>query len=270
MIKDIVEVKNKTPMNFAPIKEVMEVYVPDIKNPNISKRNGMVYALCGSGGSGKSNLLMNLFRSPNGYREKFHNIYYFIPEVSFSSIENHPFAKHDKVYHDFDIPTLEGIYNELISKKVDDDKQEKKKKKKTKKYYDSESESEEEEEEEKEVEYSVIIVDDFADQLKTKEIQKYLSKFIIKLRHLCCGIIFTLQSYLYFPRILRKQITYTSIFKPKSIPEWYSIASELLHLNKDDALKVFNYVFDRPYTHLDIDTTSNTLYKNFNLLNLKY
>ena len=44
---------------------------------------------------------------------------------------------------------------------------------------------------------------------------------------------------------------------------------KLLHLNKDDALYLYNYVFDKPYTHLDLDTVTNTLYKNFNLLELK-
>ena len=80
---------------------------------------------------------------------------------------------------------------------------------------------------------------------------------------------FTLQSYLYMPKILRKQITYTSLFRTKNIEEFNSIAKELLHLNKEDALTLFNFVFDKPYTHLDIDTTTSVLYKNFNLLELK-
>jgi hypothetical protein len=92
---------------------------------------------------------------------------------------------------------------------------------------------------------------------------------LIKARHLCCSFIFTLQSYLYFPKTLRKQITYTSIFKTKNVEEWYSIANELLNLKKDDALTLFNYVFDKPYSHLDYDTTNNTVYKEFNELKLE-
>ncbi len=105
-----------------------------------------------------------------------------------------------------------------------------------------------------------------ADNLKSKDIQKQLNKMIIKARHIQCSFIFTLQSYLYFPKMLRKQITYTSIFRTKNVEEFNSIAKELLHLNKDDALTLFNFVFDKPYTHLDLDTTTSTLYKNFNLL----
>jgi hypothetical protein len=69
--------------------------------------------------------------------------------------------------------------------------------------------------------------------------------------------------------MLRKQLTYISIFKTKNVEEWYSIANELLNLKKDDALIVFNYVFSKPYAHLDIDTTTNQLYKNFNLLAIR-
>jgi len=108
-----------------------------------------------------------------------------------------------------------------------------------------------------------------ADILKDKAVQKQLNKMIIKARHIQCAFIFTLQSYLYMPKIIRKQITYTSIFKPKSIAEWNSITQELLHLNKDDALILYNFVYDKPYTHLDLYTVTNTLYKNFNLLELK-
>jgi hypothetical protein len=71
------------------------------------------------------------------------------------------------------------------------------------------------------------------------------------------------------PKILRKQITYTTIFKPKNIEEWNSISKELLNLVKDDALKVYDYVFDENYNHIDIDLVTNKYYKNFNLLQLE-
>ena len=39
-------------------------------------------------------------------------------------------------------------------------------------------------------------------------------------------------------------------------------------MNKEDTLNLYNYVYDQPYTHLDIDTLNNKLYKNFNLLEI--
>ena len=48
--------------------------------------------------------------------------------------------------------------------------------------------------------------------------------------------------------------------------EYESIATEMFNLNKTDALTLYDFVFDKPYTHLDFDTVNNTIYKNFNLL----
>ncbi len=269
-ITDIVEIHNPNETQYKPIKERQDVYVPSIVNQNISRRNGMVYLLCGSGGSGKTNLLLNMFKSKDNYRNKFHNIFYFCPESSMSSLEHHPFEDHDKVYHDLTVQSLDEIYHELSAYKIESkQKVEKKKKKKKSKYDEQDEEESEEDEEPKEIQYSAIIIDDMADVLKDKAIQKQLNRMIIKSRHLCASFIFTLQSYLYMPRMIRKQCTYTTIFKPKSIAEWNSISQELLHLNKDDALTLYNYDFDKPYTHLDLDTCENRIYKSFNLLELK-
>lgn len=68
------------------------------------------------------------------------------------------------------------------------------------------------------------------------------------------------------PKLLRKQVTYTTIFKPKSYAEWATLSVELFNLSKEDGLKVYNYVFDENYNHIDIDLVDNKYYKNFNLL----
>ena len=232
--KDFLKIKRK------PIKERMDIYVPDVPK-YLSCRNGMCYVLCGAGGSGKTSLLLNLFQKKDFYRGKFDNIYYFCPDSSFTSVVNHPFKNHDKVFHDLSEDILQTIYDELIEIKTTQD----------------------------DIEYSVIIIDDFASSLKDNQMVQTLNKFIIKLRHLGCGFIFTLQSYLYFPKILRKQITYATIFKPNSLPEWYSIADELFNMKKNDALEIYNYVYNEQYNHLDVDTKNNTYYKNFNLLQFK-
>ena len=259
-INEIQEIQNPIKEKMTPIKEKQDIYVPDIINKNISRRNGMVYCLTGSGGSGKTSLLLNMFKTKNMYRNKFHNIYYICPSSSFSSVQKHPFEKHDKVYHELTTTLLNEIYNELIAKKEEATKE---KEKKEKVYEDEEPESEEK----KEIEYSCIIIDDMASTLKENDILIELNKMIIKARHLCCSFIFTLQSYYYMPKILRKQITYITIFKPKNIEEWNSISKELMNLNKDDALKIYNYVFDDAYTHIDIDLVRNLYFKSFNALN---
>jgi hypothetical protein len=238
-IKEIIEIENNELKLGKPIQETMSVFIPDIDpNLNIPCRNGFHAVFCGSGGSGKSSLMMNLIKGP--YKKKFDNIYYFCPMVSFTSVKNHPFKKHDKVYHDFTVSALSGIYNELEEKK-----------------------------EEKLNEYSLIILDDLADCLKNNDVQILMNKMMIKSRHLQVSWIISLQAYYYFPKQLRRQITNFILFKTKSIDEFQSLARELFNMNSDDALTLYNYVFDKNYNHLDVDTVTNTYYKNFNLLELK-
>jgi GTPase SAR1 family protein len=238
-IKEILEIENDKLKLGNPIKESMNIFIPDIDpDLNIPCRNGFHAVFCGSGGSGKSSLMMNLIKGP--YKKKFNNIYYFCPMVSFTSVKNHPFKKHDKIYHDFTVTELSEIYKELEEKK-----------------------------ENNEDEYSLIILDDLADCLKHNDIQVLMNKMMIKSRHLQVSWIITLQAYYYFPKQLRRQITNFILFKTKSIDEFQSLARELFNMNSDDALTLYNYVFDKNYNHLDVDTVTNTYYKNFNLLELK-
>jgi len=241
-IVDIKEEINKDIKTTKPVKEKMDKYVKDIPD-GISRRNGMIYLLVGSGGSGKTSLLLNQFRRQGSYHKKFHNLYLFTPSISFMSVQNHPFEKHDKVYHELTRETLEDLFSELKDRKED---------------YDSDDDEE--------MEYNCVIIDDFASSLKEKDVQKLLNTMLIKARHLNTCFIFTLQSYLYFPKMLRKQTTYATIFKPKNKEEWNSINQELLQMKEDDARKIYDYVFGQEYSHLDVDTIENKLYRNFNPL----
>ena len=238
-IQEIHLVPNENlPKKLTPVKEVMNIKIPDVID-GVPNRNGFIWVLTGSGGSGKTSLMLNFFKRKELYRNKFHNVYYICPMSSFLSVEKHPFDGHDKVHHELTVGLLEGIYQELCDKKESDE----------------------------DTEYNCIIIDDMASTLKENDIQKQLNKMLIKARHINCAFIFTLQSYYYFPKILRKQITNITIFKPKNVEEWNSISKELLNMNKEDALTLYNYVYDEPYTHLDLDTVDNKVYKNFNLLN---
>lgn len=226
------------------IKEKMDINIANI-NENIACRNGFIYALTGSGGSGKSSLLLSMFKSTKFYRKKFDNIYLFTPRSSFLSVEKHPFETHDKVFHELNTNTLSNIYkelNELKEASIDEGIP---------------------------IENSIIIIDDFANALKDHDLTQYLNKMIVKARHLSCCFIFTLQSYYLLPLILRKQITNVSIFRPKNKKEWGTICDELLNIDKNDMLALYNYVYDEPYTHLDYDTLNGNIYKNFNKLILE-
>jgi hypothetical protein len=237
---DISEVPNASIKETKPIKEKMNKYIPDIVE-GISRRNGMIYLMIGSGGSGKTSLLLNQFRRGGAYHRKFHHLYLFTPAISFQSVANHPFEKHDKVYNELTRDSLEDLYKELRERK-------------------------EEHDDDDEMEYNCVIIDDMASTLKEKDVQRLLNTMLIKARHLNTCFIFTLQSYLYMPKMLRKQTTFATIFKPKNREEWNSINQELLQMKEDDAKNLYDYVFEKEYAHLDIDTIENAIYRNFNHL----
>ena len=213
----ISEIKNDLP-KISPVKEIMSIFIEGI-NPNIANRNGFIYALIGSPGSGKSSLLLSLFRSKNYYKNKFNHIYLITPESSFLSVENHPFKDHSKVYHDLNSQVLENIYNELVEIK--------------KECIDNNYE----------IEHSCIIVDDFASELKDKELIRALKQLLIKSRHIGCSFIFTLQTYNLFPLVLRKLLTNITLFKPKNKIELESVRKELINFNETDTTELMNYIF---------------------------
>ena len=240
---DISEVPNDKFQATKPVKESMDKYIPDIVE-GISRRNGMIYLMIGSGGSGKTSLLLNQFRKGGAYHRKFHHLYLFTPAISFQSVVKHPFEKHDKVINELTRDNLNELYDELKSRKED-------------------------REEDDDMEYNCVIIDDMASSLKEKDVQRLLNTMLIKARHLNTCFIFTLQSYLYMPKMLRKQTTFATIFKPKNREEWDSLNKELIQMRDEDARQLFEYVYDKEYSHLDIDTIEGKLYRNFNELTIK-
>tara|TARA_R110000851_G_scaffold38124_2_gene98022 strand:+ start:574 stop:1299 length:726 start_codon:yes stop_codon:yes gene_type:complete len=226
-----------------PIKEIMELFIPGV-NPSLPNRNGFVYCLIGTPGSGKSSLLFSTLFSKHYYRSKFDNVYLITPESSFLSLSKHPFEGHEKVYHELNEEVLSNITSEIEEFKKDAIR------------------------DKNPLEYSCIIVDDFASDLKDKNIIRALKQMLIKSRHINTACIFTLQAYNLFPLLLRKWITNISLFKPKNAMESENIREELLNMNKDDFIKLTKYVYDKPFNHLDLDTMSMELRKNYNLLQI--
>ena len=241
MITNIQEIENPDIPKMKPIKECMNIFIQDIPT-SIPNRNGFIYCCCGPPGSGKSSFILNLFKNKHLYRGKFDNIFYFCPESSFLSVEKHPFEKHDKIYHELTVENLESIYDQVVAIK-------------------SESECKN---------YNLVLLDDFANELKNPDIIKALSKFLVKTRQLQTAFIFTLQSFYLCPKQLRKLISNLTLFKPKNYSEWTSISDEIFNLSKDDGLKLYRYVFSEEYSHLDVDLANNVYYKNFNQLVLTY
>lgn len=239
---EIVLIENKSLPHMRPVHEKMDLIIPEIPE-GVPRYNGGVWVVSGSGGSGKSSMLLSFFRSKKLYRNRFDHIWYICPMSSMLSVIKHPFAEHDKVFHDLTPDLLNQIYTELNEIK--------------------------EANEDGEQEYSCLFIDDMADSLKDKHIQRALNRILIKARHLKVMIIICCQAWKYFPLQLRRQITNVSVFKPKNKDEWESIAKEMLMMKKEYWTQFHDYLYDQPYSHLDIDTKTGALQKNFNLLDIK-
>ena len=115
-IKSIKLIKNKDIPNIKPIKEHMNTYIEQV-SLGLPRRNGDRVLIIGAPASGKTSLLLNLFKSKKMLRNKYHNIYLFTPISSFKSVKNHPFKDHDKIYHELTIEILEQINEELMNLK---------------------------------------------------------------------------------------------------------------------------------------------------------
>jgi ATP:corrinoid adenosyltransferase len=254
-ITGITEEHNPNVTPQAPIKEAFDVHIEGIPE-GVSRRNGMISVFVGAGGSGKSSLMLGMFKKGGVYHKKFHHLYMFVPSGSYHSVQDHPFKNHEKVYFEMTADGLSELHDELLERKEEfAEEMEEYKKNKSKRS-------------KPEVETSCVIIDDLANSLKDKQILRELNRMLIKARHLNTSFIFTLQSILYMPRILRRQITWATIFRPRNSAETVVLADELLQMPKEDCKKIMDYVFDENYTHLDIDTVEGKFYKNNNPLTI--
>jgi hypothetical protein len=239
----ITEIDNDLP-RATPTKEIMSVFIDGIDD-NLPNRNGSITTMIGAPGTGKSSLLLSMFRNKAFYKKKYNHLYLITPESSFLSVENHPFKKHTKVYHDLDEDILEDIHEECLALKHECM------------------------EEGYEIEHSCVIIDDFASDLKDKVLIRALKRMLTKSRHIACSFIFTLQAYNLFPLVLRKMITNVILFKPKNKIELESVRRELIGLKEAQTQFLMDYIFDKPYNHLSIDTASGDMRKNFKLLKIE-
>lgn len=51
--------------------------------------------------------------------------------------------------------------------------------------------------------------------------------------------------------------------------EWEDMRKELFTMNANNALQLYQYIFNEPYAHLDINTKKSEYFKNFNKLEIE-
>lgn len=247
----IEETPNSGALKLVPVKEKMDLFIPKITIENAPNRNGFVSLFIGAPGSGKSSLLLSMLGNKACYKGKFKYIFYFCPLASYLSVKDHPLDDDATVirFHDLTAEHLDAVHDYMVAMKNLNEEQDN-----PKEYH------------------CLMVIDDFANDLKDSDIEKALKRILVKSRHLMLATIITLQGYLMLPRVLRKLMTNGIIFKPQNRLEWDSLVEEhLSHLEKKEAKQLYDYCFSEPYNHLDVNTKQNAkemFARNFNSLTL--
>jgi hypothetical protein len=136
--------------------------------------------LCGTMGSGKTSLAINLMRGP--LHKCYHNIYVIIPEISLHSIapKDNIFVNNipeDYVYHEYNEDTLTEIYDKLIEHANDN-------------------------------EFSLLLIDDMGALFrKDKTAEVVLNRMITKMRHIKTTIMLLAQNVYQLPKKWREIAT---------------------------------------------------------------
>ena len=209
----------------------------------VAQRSGARTVIAGPPASGKSYLVNALFsRKPRIYRGVFNRVYLFIPSVSFDSLERSPFlqlADLGRVYHDInDLALMPDILTQNKNDHLE----------------------------------SCIIVDDFGNEMRERDVQNNLNRLMMKSRHYRCQIILLNQSIMQLPREVRRLVTVWHIYKfPRS--DFYLLMNELLGRHSVEYWdQLYEYVYERgPYKFLTVQTETNPprLYMNGHLLSIE-
>lgn len=184
----------------------------------------------GKPGSGKTSLVVSLFKSKEIFNKVFHNVYLFQPSHSRASMEDDIFESIPNKYDELSYENLEEVMNQI---KEEDPKY-----------------------------CNCIIFDDMGAYLKDKSIKKLLKELIYNRRHLRTSVFFLCQTYMSVEPDIRKLFSNLFIFRV-SKKELEKIFEELVEESKDSVLPISKLVFREQYNFLFINTDSGRLFKNF-------
>jgi hypothetical protein len=106
--------------------------------------------------------------------------------------------------------------------------------------------------------------------LKVPAVEKLLTYMILNRRHLRLSIMITVQYYNSLPMPIRKNISSIVLAnKPVNSKELNNILEELFAMNKDYAMMVLKYAFQKPYDKLHVILEPLTYYRNLNRLEIE-
>jgi hypothetical protein len=191
--------------------------------------------ILGTQGQGKSSLAVQLIRDIMA--SCYENIYVFMPDESRADLEHDIFGenlKEDQIYSELTSDDLDKLYDILKSNK-------------------------------EQGENSLVLIDDFQNILKDKDIQKSMEKLVIKLRHINTSIILLNQNFGKLPKKLRS-LMYNIIVFDLGKEELQNVFDEVIKKNKNQFTELVNFAFTKPHDWVLVNTKSRKIYKKFDLI----
>ena len=204
----------------------------DIKDP--LPKNTHFALFCGRPGSGKTSLAVDMLTDPDKYNRKFTAVHVVAPENSIHSLAKDVFKGHKRMYDTLDADVLEHIMMESEEMASDG-------------------------------KFSLLMIDDFASELKRKDIMALINRIVIRRRHMRLSVWIMTQSLRMVPAPVRKVISHIYMWKPPNNLETQVLYQEMFFVDKKTGADLIRFVFkeDPIHTFMMIDCQQNKAYKNF-------
>ena len=189
------------------------------------------FVFVGKSRSGKSSLITSILTNRRVYRDAFQNVIICIPKHSFHSMDekDNPFLAldYEHIYHAFNYEILAHIYDQIVD-------------------YASNEED------------TLLLIADFASELKNGDLLKLLNSLINNRRHLRLSVIMSVQTHKSIPLSNRKTINIFVLFKITNKAEIRAIWEEMSFLSKETFFELLIY----------IDRDNNKYYRRWNKINV--
>ena len=198
-------------------------------------------AVIGKPGSGKTSLEMAMLTHPDFYSKCFHNVFLVMPKTSRASLPGDPFKDHPE--HKLFDELTETCLGFVLE------------------YCRIASEANQ---------WSLLVMDDVAAELKNNNIQKLLKHIIYNRRHLKLSIHILSQSYNAMPLAIRKALSHCVLFKPANKKELEAVFTELMYQTKEQQEALSHHCFPegQPHNFMFLDCSKGHIHKNFNRIEL--
>lgn len=189
--------------------------------------------LIGLPGQGKTTLATQMINSL--YKGVFGDIYVVMPENSIASIPDKcNFTKHldpeEHLYHEYTPDTFETIYSKLQDNSADGN-------------------------------HSLLLIDDYGNEYKNRDVEIVLNRIIIRMRHLRCSIMILAQNVFQLPKKMR-EVASNIVSYNAGKSQMEKIFREFMNMKQDEFAEVMK-LYKEPHDYLLLNIRKQKLYYKF-------